>query len=130
MSARLGWTFKATTQEPQKGSTQRSNSCAWASLLISPTSFVLMPWHFSGGTRGGRFIRFPPRPFQLRLRPVGQFPFRERGVCPCRAFCIRGRFSNWCTVVRWTASAPCRASGCLLERVCVCLKFLEELFGR
>lgn len=48
--ALLGWIFKATTHEPQKGSIQRLNSTVFIRFLISGTSFVLIPWHFIGGT--------------------------------------------------------------------------------
>src|SRR5260221_10101290 len=95
----FGWTLRATTQEPQNGSTQRSRSWVWAILLISPASFVLMPWHLRGGTSGGKLIHFPPRFWELHPPPAWQFPFRVPGGCQRLVLCIRDRFSNLCRVV-------------------------------
>src|SRR5438105_14860373 len=48
-NAFFGLTFKATTQEPQNGSIHLPNGRTPASRRMSGASFVLMPWHFSGG---------------------------------------------------------------------------------
>src|SRR5437867_12672203 len=86
-TARRGWTLIGTTHDPQNGSTHRSKPTDCASRAMLPTSLVLIPWHFSGGTKGASVMILPPL-WRRLLHPTVLFrPHAFQGH-PSHAFCI------------------------------------------
>src|ERR1051326_3212975 len=105
-----GCTLNGTTQDPQNGSTHRSNLRDCASFLICPTSFVFIPWHFSGGTNGGRLNPVPPLSLAFPALPSSRSPFRVLSVSRFPVSCIPGTPSSSCTGVSLSKLPPCLSS--------------------
>src|SRR5882672_9213932 len=104
-----GCTLNGTTHDPQNGSTHRSKSRDRASFPICPTSFVFIPWHFRGGTNGGRLNLVPPLPRAFLVLPSSQFLSRVLSMFQFRVAYIPGIPSSSYTGASPSGPRPCLA---------------------